>query len=488
MAHNVTVILDDRTPPPPEVVAAIGNVPFARILRRRRRLADEIREAAETGGGAFRLIETDEAAEALAARIEDRGPGPLYLRLPACIAPLRMSALAMVVEKTGYALETMFLSPIRGDEAPALLTAQDAAAVLRAHGAEARRAVLLRLAEAAPKMVDHLEMVDLRRTRQLLRFLTGSTEARHFNDTEAAAGVFHKSSTDIAKMRAEHGFFHVAPEAMKRFLIPTFNFWEKGARAGYAMEHMPVPDAALQLVHGAFAPEDFDLLLDQFFAFLDSRGHGPADRAATLAAGRAHVLGKLDARLDALMAMETGRRLDAVLTASGPRGGLRAMQAAARPLIDAALVRYGAERLVTGHGDPCFSNILFDRRLGLMRLIDPRGATRTEEALMHPLYDLAKFSHSALGGYDFINNDLFACQLDGDLLLSLRLDGDGPPAWARAALRARLAVHGVDVRAVRAVELSLFLSMLPLHADHPRKLAGFALTAASILEELEAEA
>ena len=38
--------------------------------------------------------------------------------------------------------------------------------------------------------------------------------------------------------------------------------------------------------------------------------------------------------------------------------------------------------------------------------------------------------------------------------------------------------------AVRAVELSLFLSMLPLHADHPDKLMGFALIAGQILDEL----
>lgn len=254
------------------------------------------------------------------------------------------------------------------------------------------------------------------------------------------------------------------------------------------MEHLPIPDAALQLVHGAFSPDEFDLLLDQFFAFLASRRAGPEDPAGTLEAGRAHILGKLDARLDALLETPAGRKLDAILQTSGPRGGIRAMQAQARPLIDAALRRDAARHLVIGHGDPCFSNILFDRRLGLMRLIDPRGAQRAEDALMHPLYDLAKFSHSVLGGYDFINNDLFTCNLGTGLELVLQLDGEGPPQWMRAAFRARLATLGFDIRTVRAVELSLFLSMLPLHADHPRKLAGYALVAAEILSELETPA
>lgn len=236
------------------------------------------------------------------------------------------------------------------------------------------------------------------------------------------------------------------------------------------------------------SPDEFELLLDQFFAFLSCRHAGPDDPSATLEAGRAHILGKLDTRLDALLALPAGLRLDAILQSSGAQGGIRAMQAQARPLIEAALRRDGARHLVVGHGDSCFSNILFDRRLGLMRLIDPRGAERAEDALMHPLYDLAKFSHSVLGGYDFINNDLFTCSLGSGLELLLHLDGNGPPPWMRAAFRSRLSASGFDIRAVRAVELSLFLSMLPLHADHPRKLAGYALVAAEILSELEAPA
>ncbi|MEL6209825.1 MAG: capsular biosynthesis protein, partial [Pseudomonadota bacterium] len=72
--------------------------------------------------------------------------------------------------------------------------------------------------------------------------------------------------------------------------------------------------------------------------------------------------------------------------------------------------------------------------------------------------------------------------------LRLALDGGGPPPWAEAAFRARLAARGEGIAQVRGVEVSLFLSMLPLHADQPRKLAGFALVAAAILEELEGAA
>ena len=44
---------------------------------------------------------------------------------------------------------------------------------------------------------------------------------------------------------------------------------------------------------------------------------------------------------------------------------------------------------------------------------------------------------------------------------------------------------GIDLALVRLYELSLFLSMLPLHMDRPNKVFGFVLNALAILEEIK---
>ena len=108
--------------------------------------------------------------------------------------------------------------------------------------------------------------------------------------------------------------------------------------------------------------------------------------------------------------------------------------------------------------------------------------------MMHPLYDIAKLSHSILGGYDFVNNGLFSVEVNSDLALELNLHGGGAATWIGAAFQKRLAAEGWDYQQVRAVEASLFLSMLPLHLDHPRKLLAFALIANTIITELETSA
>jgi hypothetical protein len=328
-------------------------------------------------------------------------------------------------------------------------------------------------------------MVDLRDLPAFLDYMKDATETRHFNSAQVQAGVFRKSSADKAKMRGEYAYFTAVPEALRRFLLPTFDFREDESGASYAMENLAVPDAALQLVHRSFDIDSFGRLLDRFFSFIAAREERQVGTAAVRDRARVDILGKMDRRLDQFLDTVPGRRLDAILAACGPHGDLGGLRARARAAIEQAIRADETATLATGHGDACLSNILFSRDLGIFRLIDPKGATSLEQTFMHPLYDLSKFSHSILGGYDFINNGLFEIRLDESLHLQLELDGDGPPAWMRTAFSERLRRHGFNLRTIRAYELSLFLSMLPLHADVERKLPAFCMVASSILSELE---
>jgi hypothetical protein len=136
------------------------------------------------------------------------------------------------------------------------------------------------------------------------------------------------------------------------------------------------------------------------------------------------------------------------------------------------------------HGDLCLSNILYCRQSRVMKFIDPRGAASPDELWLEAHYDLAKLSHSLLGDYDFINHDL--CELELDRALRLRLAVAAPERAAhQAAFIDLLAGLGRDPDFVRACEASLFLSMLPLHAEAPKKVVAFVLAAEAIVRRLE---
>ena len=65
------------------------------------------------------------------------------------------------------------------------------------------------------------------------------------------------------------------------------------------------------------------------------------------------------------------------------------------------------------HGDLCLSNILYDLRSRVCKLLDPRGSFGSAGIYGDPRYDIAKLYHSTYGLYDFITNDLFHVSVAG---------------------------------------------------------------------------
>ncbi|MDR3387945.1 MAG: hypothetical protein P4L92_12920 [Rudaea sp.] len=483
------ILYDDTSPAPQTIRQIIGVDRFADLLRQRQRQADIIERIAQTDKNRRFVRISDEAARGSGLDMLERSaPDEKVFRLPSSLAPCKLDVLARTLEKLPYALDSTIFGGQFDDEAVALLSREDAISLLRITDPGERRSFFSRFSAQSMHIGNDMGLVDLRSVDSFLAYMTGATETRHFNQVEDTGGVFRKKSTDIAKMHAEYRYFHIVPEAMKRFLLPTFDYVESGSQASYAMEKLSIPDAAIQMVHFAFNEASFGTLLTSFFSFVAARAQRKCGVAAARETARTEILGKMHTRLDTLMGTSQGRRVDALMRVNDLGGGLEAMRQRASGLIEQAIATDTTDTLAVGHGDPCLSNILFHRDIGLFRLIDPRGATTLDAAFMHPLYDLAKFSHSVLGGYDFINNGLFECQVDSTLGLSLSLEGGGPPSWAKAAFIRHMNAAGISPRVVRAYELSLFLSMLPLHIDNPRKLPAFCLTAAAIMNELECTA
>ena len=129
------------------------------------------------------------------------------------------------------------------------------------------------------------------------------------------------------------------------------------------------------------------------------------------------------------------------------------------------------------HGDLCLSNMIFSEEDNKITFIDPRGG----EAYRTPYYDLAKLSHSLLGGYDHIINNIATIQFDNSM---------GAYVDFNEALDQKIEgvfsdfCHslGYEIELVRKIEASLFISMLPLHVDDERKLFMLALRASELLK------
>lgn len=482
---TILFVYDDTSAVPESIRRIIGAARFGDIMRRKRRLTDTIKADAEGSPDCvFTRVRDAREVQEVCDRIERMPASAMIFRLPSSLVPLQ-DRFPALIEKLPYALDPVIYGSVAqlGD-APALLPRDQMLAVLREDDpAELRK--LLYAYEQHAVYVDAVPFLDIAQISTFLTFMAGATEARHFNVTRHTQGVFRKWSSDVAKIRGEYRYFHIADEGMKRFLLPTFDYAEENGGAAYSMEYMSVPDAAMQIQHNTFNEQSFARLLDHFFAFTRARGQQEATADEVRDVARRDIVDKLDRRIEALRQMPSGQRLEALLNSAGPHGPLQSLVERCKALLLRAIDASHIDYLALGHGDPCFSNILYNAEINLFRLIDPRGADTREQAFMHPAYDLAKLSHSVLGGYDFVNGGLAECRIDTSMQLGLTMDLGGPPAWMMQAFRARLAAEGWDETLVRAIEASLFLSMLPLHVDSPDKLPAFCLIAGTIIEQLE---
>jgi hypothetical protein len=76
------------------------------------------------------------------------------------------------------------------------------------------------------------------------------------------------------------------------------------------------------------------------------------------------------------------------------------------------------------HGDFCFSNLLFDPKARIVKMIDPRGEFGVPGIYGDHRYDLAKLAHSYAGGYDLIVSDQFqvAVRPGGEIVFTSGMD------------------------------------------------------------------
>jgi hypothetical protein len=243
-------------------------------------------------------------------------------------------------------------------------------------------------------------------------------------------------------------------------------------------------DAALQWVHGAFDKDTFAAFIDRLLFFLSVRPTRRCSKQESTAIARDLFVTKVQTRAAQFLATEEGRRINMLVTASEPSLQLGAQIERYVRLYEKYEKSFAVDYLVTGHGDPCFSNVLYDQQRFLMKLIDPKGATTEDELYTHPLYDLCKVSHSALGDYDFINNGLFTVKFTDSSELVLTAEQTNQTEL-KEVFRQRIRSIDQDVRVMRLGEASLFLSMLPLHLDVPNKVIAFMLKAKQILDEVE---
>jgi len=291
--------------------------------------------------------------------------------------------------------------------------------------------------------------------------------AREFNRLSFERRAVVKSGTKPDKIEAEALWFENLPPEM-RLYAPAYLGRREGPGVSYAIEYLNQPTLSDLFVFGRLSRHAWERIFQGCDEFLTACKAQPALEPETVAASaRALYLDKTLARLE-----EFGRNRSIDITAPCRLNGawLPSLERIAIMMAQ-AIPDPEPDSLTLVHGDFCFSNIIYDHRGDRVRVIDPRGLDAAGLKTVHGdiRYDIGKLHHSAVGRYDHIIAGYYRLDQGGPLDFSLMLP-ETPVLRGVAEAFLEYDFAGLPTRdTAPAISTLLFLSMLPLHGDDPKR-------------------
>jgi hypothetical protein len=480
----IKFIFNDSMRLSPQLANTIGTSSYGNIIHKRQSLYDHACSVAVSAGiHELQHLKNHSDIETLLSQVSFDQPDTLYVIL---------SANAAIKDKAGAV--TLFQKLISAGMTSADETTSPA--LICCDGPEIFKRFLTLAARHETISVDRLNteanilkasniFSDISHLEEFNRYFSSDFDVRHFNSISGDFNTIVKSSPDMNKIKSEHDYYYLLPAEMQRWFVQPFNYSENNGTASYAMEKLNIANAGIQWVHNSFSLKQFGVFMQHCMHFIDERPKRPCSRENFTSLTQRLFLDKVAKRVDALKASSKFERIEGLLSTGTAYPTVDSVLEKYRSLFDAYIAKSEPiDSEVIGHGDLCFSNILYDKSSGVYKLIDPRGAQQEPDLWTHPYYDIAKLCHSVLGLYDFLNYELYEIVLNDNNALTLKIMAPNINPF-REYFRSELISSGVDIYLCRLFEASLFLSMLPLHIDYPRKVLAFLLNGISILEELE---
>ncbi|MCR5107569.1 MAG: hypothetical protein K6B28_05335 [Lachnospiraceae bacterium] len=467
---KVIVVYDDSRIPEREIKSITGSRSFGNTIFKRISLRERIKNMLISIPYVSGFYMPEDILERVASALKDAGKTPVF-RFFSDFFIEDSDSVSVLIEKACYINEIYCV--ISGDRVAAVMYPD----------VESYKENL----QESDKRFERIEsdaFVDLSDVNNFRRFITGGFDARFFNSLESGKYTVVKRSSNKEKIRAEYEYYRLLPEEMKMWYAVPFGYKESEKDACYSMERFFVTDLALRYVHGAIDEEEFRMIMDKLFYFIKNRSLIPVTSERYQAEKKALYIDKVDERINRLRELEQFEILNGYIRTGTDYDSIDDIVNRYKRLYSSLTSKMKADTvLVVGHGDLCFSNILYNRDIDLLKLIDPKGALTEDKLYTDPCYDICKLSHSVMGEYDYFNSDLFGISIGDDMKLKLSVDSDNKKY--KDIFKEYLLKNGFDPDIIRIYETSLFLSMLPLHIDRVKKVMGFILNAVRIMDELE---
>lgn len=327
--------------------------------------------------------------------------------------------------------------------------------------------------------------------------------SRCFNQVsiDSEMGIVLKQSSEVGKLQQEVHYYQSLPPRLQIYfprLVDSSLSTDTGstgtdstATGWYSLEYYPYKSLSQYFVYYALPLQNWQIIFERLLSIHTHfnaepvRADGQRDTLDSEALYQFYAK-KLNQRL---AQAQTNPQLDFILSADSIElnGNRLHGFASLHPWLMQQL-RHLSQSIPVSliHGDLCFSNILFEPASNVIRLIDPRGDFMGSVNQGDPRYDLAKLLHSVHGRYDFMINDLFRLEQQ-QLVFELSMPQSEYLQQLEQSLFDKIQAQSVyPLNDLILLESLLFLTMLPLHSDQPKRQIAFLLTGLKLLNQVYA--
>jgi hypothetical protein len=296
----------------------------------------------------------------------------------------------------------------------------------------------------------------------------GYQNLRHFNTLtyDAVRGQVTKRSLNTEDFRKQVRWFKQIPEEVEPFLPRVFSSSD-GPDPYITMELLSIPTLGDLFVNQRLNLGAWNDVVRSISCIQSCLAEKAVKNALAPELARVVYIDKTRSRLERFVAQQPSSKRCFVSLGAEKWSLPRIQQTLSRFVEQSGLL--DIDELTPIHGDFCFSNLLYDPKVRLVKMIDPRGEFGVPGVFGDRRYDLAKLAHSYAGKYDFIVADQFSVDVDDEGRLIVHVHTGDYCDRVQSIFDTVLLADATMRRQVYALQALLFLSMLPLHADKPRR-------------------
>lgn len=304
-------------------------------------------------------------------------------------------------------------------------------------------------------------------------------KTRYFNKLEYIDGIhaLKKISPDVEKIKAEYDYYYKLPNHLQRYFVQPFHFEIHNEMASYHLEKYSIDDVAKQFVQGMLSLDSFIQLLEKIKRFQWECPSNELSKDDIYKEAKSIVI---DKSIDRCFLLESNTLWKkSTYREKIKKNGITTdilFKRLERAFHDNILNRQ-TNIVRVSHGDLCFSNILWEKDLNIIRFIDPKGLPHF---VIDEYYDIAKLSHSILGRYDDIIYEMYDLDFESN---KLNFTASAQKDLEEAFLQ-YLKEKNIDYKLLRVFEASMFLSMCKTHIEDEKRVAAFLMNCSKILDEL----